>query len=327
MSTIPKPPGATPARSYEIVRFHGELLQPAAARLIASAAKSADTAGAFLETAGAMGIDLGGFWGSVEHRKGGTIVREVALAIPGSGGALMVFTSEPRGSASEAELAEVVARACSEAPKRCTMAQALLLPRERAVERALGLSGFGLIADLAYLRRPIGLAPEHGLERSGGLPAGVRARLVADLPGGYRQSRARLTTALERSYEGTLDCPELCAMRTASEALESHRAAGAFDPALWWLIEHQGAPAGVLLFSPSVDGEAVELVYVGVAPELRGLGLGRTLLRMGLEAVCDTEAQWVTCAVDLRNAPARKLYAQAGFRRFGLRRAFVRSLA
>lgn len=331
MSTIPKPTGRNAARAprgaYEIVRISGALLQPAAARLIASASNAQDAAGAFLESAAALGIDLEGFWGSVEERGGLTSVREVVLAIPGAGGALMVFTSEPRGAGGEAEVAEIVAQACRAAAGRSTMAQALLLPRERGAQRALQLAGFAEIAELAYLRRPLSLPPQHGLERAGGLPSGVQMRVVADLPGGFRQSQARLARALERSYIATLDCPELCALRTAAEALESHRAAGVFDPSMWWLIEHDGMPAGVMLFSPSADGEAIELVYVGLAPELRGLGLGASLLRMGLEAAWEHDAAYMTCAVDLRNTPARKLYARAGFRRFGLRRALVRSLA
>ncbi len=317
------------APGYDIQRISGALLEPAAKRLVASASAGKDAATSFLEAAGTMGIDLKGFWGSIEVIGGCAVVREVALVVPGSGGAVMLFTSAPSGSAAEAELGAVINRACDASKESglSKMAQALLLPRERAAGRALEAAGFTAIAELAYMRRPMELPASHGLEDVPDMPHDITMRVVADLPGGYRQSQARLVSAMERSYEGTLDCPELCAMRTAQDALESHRESGLFDPSLWWLIEHKEIPAGVMLFTPSSAQDGVELVYVGLAPELRGRGIGRTVLRFGLESVCLEVGEWVTCAVDLRNTPARKLYARTGFRRFGLRKAMVRALA
>ena len=41
--------------------------------------------------------------------------------------------------------------------------------------------------------------------------------------------------AIERSYEQSLDCPELSELRTVQDALAGHRAAGTFDASLWWV--------------------------------------------------------------------------------------------
>jgi len=51
------------------------------------------------------------------------------------------------------------------------------------------------------------------------------------------------------------------------------------------------------------------------------------MLRLGLARVVGgTDADHVACAVDLRNAPALRLYGRFGFREFGRRVALVRPL-
>ena len=117
MSAIPKPTDVT--QGYEITRISGALLESAAKRLVSSVMRGAAGAESFLEAARAAGIDLHGFWGSIEDHQGIARVREVALAVPGAGGALMLFTSEPRGAAAEAELAAVL-RETAPSPERAT---------------------------------------------------------------------------------------------------------------------------------------------------------------------------------------------------------------
>jgi ribosomal protein S18 acetylase RimI-like enzyme len=86
-----------------------------------------------------------------------------------------------------------------------------------------------------------------------------------------------------------------------------------------------------VLLNPVPDLRSVELVYIGLGPDLRARGLGDRLLRdaLGLAAARRKRdcADAITCAVDRRNQPALRLYKRHGFREISGRIAFVRPLA
>jgi RimJ/RimL family protein N-acetyltransferase len=272
-------------------------------------------------------------WGTVDRAADGrpVRVRQACLAVPGSGRTAMLVVSGP-GPASEAqEHAERVA--CVEAAyqhlvaersrpggRDVRLAQALPEPDEPWAVRAYLGAGFRTVGDLAYLRRSMSNLPEQPPHASP-WPEGVGVRTVADLKG---PDRALMLMALDRTYESTLDCPELCGLRDTADVLESHRATGVFDPRLWWLVTLHGHPHGCMLFNNCPEYGSVELVYLGISPQLRGSGIGTRLLTLGLSTLRGVDAEQVTCAVDLRNSPAQRLYARMGFREFGRRVALVR---
>ena len=70
----------------------------------------------------------------------------------------------------------------------------------------------------------------------------------------------------------------------------------------------------------------MELVYMGLVPEVRGHGWGLELVRraQGIAGRCGRER--LVLAVDAQNAPAVALYEAAGFVRWDERRAFMRQL-
>jgi ribosomal protein S18 acetylase RimI-like enzyme len=252
------------------------------------------------------------------------------------------------------ERVALIRRACQEvgAPgpegvPRAVLAQALLESRETDAAQALAGAGFLRLGDLAYMRRPLSrTGPGRVLEQATHpvWPEGLRVCSVEQLLGeGHPRERvdAWLVQALERSYIDTQDCPELCGMRSTEQVLDSHRSVGVFDPSLWWIaIDGSEIARACLLLSVCPEHDSVELVYLGLAPEVRGKGLGSMLLSFGLRRLYDHAlaprptpgrvhfggSGGMTCAVDTRNAPATKLYKHAGFERFGLRVPFVRSL-
>lgn len=315
---------AVNASRFRVARVGPEALEAAASRLVAKSAPARGDAGfQFVDSARRHGIDLGNMWASTAE--GSPLPRQVALAVPGAGGTAMFFTTTPGGEAETAELAEVIRAAGGAAGNR--LGQALLEPAERAIADALTKAGFTRLAELAYMRatlpsqRAAAAAPVVPLA----LPPGVEARTWR------KGDDADLLTALDRSYVDTLDCPELCALRSASDTLESHRATGgdgAFDPSLWWMIFDHGKPEGALLLSPCPGQGHVELVYLGLSPSLRRRGVGRAILTHGLSILARRARpeRLVTCAVDQRNAPAKALYESLGFREFTSRIAFVRRL-
>lgn len=333
---------------WRIHRAAGELLEPAARRLVqANAPGDGDAGRRFLAAARAQQIPLTHFFASVDDEHGH--VRQSVLIVPGAGRTGMIFTSQPETPVGEAELARLIEHGSGEL-SGVALAQALLLPSEAGVARALDRAGFEKLADLAYLRRrgelrktpapPGPLANAFGEPRVEWRPSEigatgpdaerpVRVERVSAIDAGDEETDRLLVAGLHASYERTLDCPRLCELRSTEDVLTSHKAVGSFDPSLWWLVFREGEPLGAMLWSPmgpdlSRGGDAAELVYIGLSPVLRGLKLGRALLVYGLGELKRRRINEASCAVDLANAPACAMYNDFGFRRFAERAAWVK---
>jgi ribosomal protein S18 acetylase RimI-like enzyme len=287
---------------------------------------------ALLENAARSGIDPSLMWASIDPSRGRGWVGQVCLVVPGGGRTAMLFLSSPGperplGSLSDQHEQRVgvllaAARGVAEDPALdLGVAQALPEPGEDWAIRACRDAGMIHVGDLTYLRRE---APrEHALIDPADLDwgPGVRVRRVGDLRD--PEDREALLRALDRSYEQTLDCPELCGLRTTPDVLASHESTGVLDPRHWWIIEHEGEPHGCVLMSRCPDQDALELVYLGLSTALRGRGLGRRLLEAAMRSAGSRSLRWVTCAVDQRNTPAITLYDRLGFRAFTARAAYV----
>lgn len=269
----------------------------------------------FLEAARAQGMDLSCFWCSLEA--GRERVRHACTLVPGAGRTAMLFSSSPHGPFETAEVGALIDSACRAAGGPL-LVQALLEPGDDALGRAMGPAGFVRIGALQYLNRAWQADPPSPAPIA--WPEGVEVR-------SWRNGDdAALAQALEASYERTLDCPELHGLRRTSDVIESHRSTGRWDPKLWWLVFDRGRPGGALLLNPCPDHDNTELVYLGLAPSLRGQGLARGLMALGLDALRRRPHRTLACAVDARNAPARRLYEGHGFRLFAERLAFVRAM-
>lgn len=289
------------------------LLDAARALVADSGAPSGANAQRFLSAAAAHGLDLANTWGVLDEKGA---VKHVALATPGSGKTHMLFTSRAKTEIDAAALAIAIDASCRAVPLP-GLAQALLEPGDTSQSHAFLSAGFRKLALLGYLRRknPRTRARDAAPPQ---LPEGVTIETWR--PG----MDDEFALALDRSYVDTLDCPELRGLRSTRDVLESHKAAGAFEPSLWWIIHHRGEAQGAMIFAPSHDRGHIELVYLGFAPVLRGKKLGATLLEFGLRTVAGRREPAVTCAVDQRNEPAKRLYRRAGFVQIAERAAYIR---
>lgn len=184
--------------------------------------------------------------------------------------------------------------------------------------------GFWHLADLHYLQKRARRAAAGNVA----LPPGWRMAPYS------ASAHPLFEEAIRRSYEDSLDCPQLAGRRVIEDIIRGHKAAGEFKPALWRvLLRDRGdgqppLPQGVLLLSGlGVGGTAgVELVYLGLAPEARGLGLGQRLLSMAESAAAATHGRTLVLAVDAQNEPALRLYRSHRLRQTQVRRAFLRDL-
>lgn len=178
--------------------------------------------------------------------------------------------------------------------------QVILDPKELALRAVLAQSGFPHLTDLHYMVCPAESAP------SSEWPSNVETETYH--PG----NSERFAQVLDRTYIGTLDCPELDGVRSPKDAIAAHQGTGKFDPNRWWLYRHRNRDAGLLFLNEHPERELLEIVYLGVVPEARGKGLGQLMVERAL-AEANRVKQSMVLAVDTRNLPARRIYQKAGF--------------
>ncbi len=89
------------------------------------------------------------------------------------------------------------------------------------------------------------------------------------------------------------------------------------SPGVFGLIHPDG---GVVLARVAAD--EAEILTLAVTPAAQRRGLGTALLRAGMREAAARGAATVFLEVSASNAPARALYAAAGFRSVGCRRRY-----
>jgi ribosomal protein S18 acetylase RimI-like enzyme len=343
--SVDQPPGPfppSPPAGFAVVRVGEDALVHAAERLVSQGLRDRRTAAKrLIASAPEHGIDLSAIWATVQRPGVEPLaIRQACLAVPGSGATAMIFISEPMPGgepggpeSARAErialLRQVAAHFVETRTPKVKILQALPDLADAWAESAFRGAGFVYVGDLEYQRRAIAPADLRGSRTETPWPEGVRVAPLTSFPESQRD--AMLLKVLEESYQDTLDCPELCGLRETPDILASHYATGVFDPSIWFIVMHrEGAgevARGCMLLSRVPEQRVVELVYIGLSPEVRGKGLGRRLLDLGIRNAAEARLDAVTCAVDCRNDPARRLYQDHGFQGAGRRKAFVGRVA
>jgi ribosomal protein S18 acetylase RimI-like enzyme len=190
--------------------------------------------------------------------------------------------------------------------------QCLLIAEEEPLAEPLLHCGFQRITDLWYLRHEYA-TPVRYLDTS----ARLSFVSFADV------SRRIFEDTLQRTYDGTLDCPELNGVRTIEEVIAGHQAQGRFDPGRWWLALAAEQPVGILLMSELPESGDWEVSYMGVVPEARGRGHGKEILLKALTEAWAAGVRRVALCVDSRNRPAAELYRRVGFESYDRRAVYL----
>ena len=137
-------------------------------------------------------------------------------------------------------------------------------------------------------------------------PAGISVAPAVDA------SPAALVAAIDASLVAALDWPELQGAVPTGALLVGLHGAGQGPGDQWWIArDPAGAPAGAVLLS-AVDDDTVTLAFIGLAPALRGVGLGCALLSAALSRL--DPPRDVVAAIDARNTPSMRMMAALGFR-------------
>jgi ribosomal protein S18 acetylase RimI-like enzyme len=194
------------------------------------------------------------------------------------------------------------------------LVQVLLDDSQAALAAPLERMNFTKLAELQYLMLVV---PRKFTE-----PA--EPRLTFDSPA--MDDRELFEQLVKATYESTLDCPALEGRRHIADTLAGYQTVGHHDPSLWFVVRWDSQPAGVLLVSPHLEDDQWEVVYMGVIPAFRGLGLGAKILAR-LRALASTaQVGHIILAVDAANTPAVKMYDQAGFVEWARRTAYIRQV-
>lgn len=254
-------------------------------------------------------LDPAGIW-LARHN---TAIVGVQICMPLHGGSYLFWLPETRGARADKDALVRAALAWCQV-RGGKLAQAILPPADADRAAPLVRQGFRRVTQLLYL--------EHHLNV---LPAAPADALVFEPFDAANEPTFRQTLA--RSYDGTLDCPELNGVRTIDEILAGYRAPGAGKPAGWWLLRAGDEPAGVLILTAMSEDAAWDLSYIGVVPEHRRRGIGRVAVCHALQTAQVGGAVQMLLAVDVRNEPARHLYASLGFTQTELRDVYLHLLA
>jgi GNAT superfamily N-acetyltransferase len=195
------------------------------------------------------------------------------------------------------------------------MAQVLLDPADVVSLEVYQRHGFQRMAELLYLQKSI-----------------RKTAMPGPLPGEFHlvsyneKTHAGFAAAINASYENSLDCPALNGTRSIEDVLLGHKAAGLFDPNDWFLLLHGNQPMAVLLLAVTHQSDGMELVYLGLSPDVRGYGLGNYLMQVAEARTFERKLDKLSLAVDSSNEPALKLYYRHGMKQVTSKVALMRML-
>jgi mycothiol synthase len=194
------------------------------------------------------------------------------------------------------------------------LAQALTGPEDPLSAILFKLGGYARIADLCYLSAEASVFPSL----APAFPFEMQPLALDD--------DERLCHLIDRTYVGTLDCPELDGQRSTADVIAGYRAVGAFKSELWQIAQLDGDDIGCVLVNLHPEHNHAELVYLGLAPEFRGRGWGLLLTRQAQWLARRAAADRLVLAVDAANRPALCVYETAGFVPFDRRAVWIKRL-
>jgi GNAT superfamily N-acetyltransferase len=217
----------------------------------------------------------------------------------------------PKSLDPSAASALVSAIASAARERECSLIQALTELDVGADAELLETAGFNQIADLVYL-----------VSLGSAFPNAEPVSKLTYAP--YdRAKHPRLINIIERTYQGTLDCPSLNGLRPVEDVVAGYHPPEQHAADLWSLVAVGGADVGCLLLGAHAEQGNLEIVYVGVVPEQRGHGYGLEMVRRAQWIARSRGFARVVLAVDAANEPALRVYASAGFTAWDRRTVWV----
>jgi mycothiol synthase len=194
------------------------------------------------------------------------------------------------------------------------LAQALVPLGDKQAAERFAAGGFTHAADLLYLAANLDALRDEPTTP----PFAIESFTIGE--------ERRLAALIDRTYVGTLDCPQLDGLRQTADVIAGYQAVGEFRPELWLIARDRAEDVGCLLMNLHPEVRHAEIVYIALIPEVRGRGWGADLIKKSVELARRAAAERIVLAVDAANQPAIRIYQALGFFEFDRRAVWVRSL-
>ncbi|MDR1964298.1 MAG: GNAT family N-acetyltransferase [Planctomycetaceae bacterium] len=172
-------------------------------------------------------------------------------------------------------------------------------------EAALLSAGqFELLSDLVYLVVPVS-AQKTGSDFTEELQFIPMSSFQED---GFDQ----MVELVHTTYQNTHDFPQLMQIAPVRQVLYGYQSGQVFLPELWFFVRKENRNIGVLLMTDQPE-EQIELTYMGLIEEVRGLGLSKEIVRYAKRIAGDRNRLFLLTSVDEQNTAALKAYLSQGF--------------
>jgi len=199
------------------------------------------------------------------------------------------------------------------AARGCKILQAMVDVADPDADTVLRSMNYACLGQIAFL------VADNLRDLPCPMPAAVRLVAIADA------GHLDLPDLVLRTYQGSLDCPEIDGVRAIEDVLDGYRATGVTADRHWQLLLCDDRPAGCLLLGEHKLHQW-ELIYMGVEPKSRGCGLGELMVDFAKTYAARHGALAMSLAVDTRNTPALRVYRQRGFREWIRRQVYFKVL-
>ncbi len=247
----------------------------------------------------------------IYHALEGDTCIAAGMTIIRPGRTAMMFYSPPSDDGVNSEaLGQTIGRLSRDTlTAGASLVQTLIAIDAGAEVGLLKAIGFTLFVTLIYMKLDLA-----GIDKPGGAAELIWKNMDdAD--------EAELACAIQSTYHGSQDCTGLIGVRDIHDVIEEHKHAGVFRPESWWTVYCDSQPVGCVLLNDSDATPTSEIVYLGVAQQYRGKGVGQKLLARAASDAKGRHSVAITLAVDAQNHCARRLYEEAGYKETSRRMA------
>lgn len=190
--------------------------------------------------------------------------------------------------------------------------QAVFVDPNDAQIPLFGKTGFEFLSRLEYLETVCSSAP------------------AVEFPDDYRldaysaENRAEFAQIVKSTYVDSLDCTALHNDAPPEEIISGYKSRGVFAPEFWFVLKKNAAPAGLIVANRSESPNNYILVYIGIAAEHRGRGLGKRMVGFLKNKIGNNRT--LALDVDSENRYAKALYAECGFRKIQSKHVYIKKL-
>ncbi len=133
----------------------------------------------------------------------------------------------------------------------------------------------------------------------------------------------RMVELVRETYRNSRDFPKLVGITPTDDVLRGYQHDSVFHPELWFFVRQNGEDVGALLLTDQPDAQ-MELTYMGLREEFRGLGFSRAIVAKAHETAKGRNRQFLLTSVDEQNTAALRAYLGQGFVAWDRKKVFAR---